>query len=52
MALSAAKILGNALKDRRKDAQEKMVDMQMILEDELWHGFENPDEAFDVECAP
>jgi hypothetical protein len=52
MALSAARILGNALKGRRKDAQEKMDDMRMILEDELWHGLENQDEAFDVECAP
>jgi hypothetical protein len=29
-----------------------MDDMRMILEDELWHGLENQDEAFDVECAP
>lgn len=51
MALSAAKILGNALRDRRKDVQEKMNDMRMFLEAELWHGFGSPDEAFDTECA-
>lgn len=37
MALSAAKILGDALKQRRKGAQEKVSDMSNFLEAELWH---------------
>lgn len=50
MALSAAKILGDALKQRRKSAQERMNAMSAFLETELWHGFEGLDDAFDVDC--
>lgn len=52
MALAAANILGNALKDKRKGVEEKMSDMSTFLETELWHDLDNLDEAFDVECDP
>lgn len=50
MALSAAKILGNALRQRRKGTQEKVQEMSSFLETELWHGFEEGFEAFETEC--
>jgi hypothetical protein len=50
MALSAAKILGNALKARRKDVQEKVKDMTSYLDAELWHGFENLDGTVELQC--
>jgi hypothetical protein len=50
MALSAAKILGSALKARRKDVQEKVKDMSSSLASELWHGFEDLDGSLDVQC--
>lgn len=50
MALSAAKILGNALKERRKDAQEKVSDMSCFLQNELWTGFEGLDGVFGTDC--
>ncbi|KAF2031139.1 hypothetical protein EK21DRAFT_63747 [Setomelanomma holmii] len=49
MALSAAKILGNALKERRKGVQEKVNDMSAFLEAELWHGFDDL-EALGLDC--
>jgi hypothetical protein len=49
MALAAAKILGNALKERRKGVEEKVNDMSAFLEAELWHGFDDL-EAFGVDC--
>ncbi|KAF2825979.1 hypothetical protein CC86DRAFT_37260 [Ophiobolus disseminans] len=48
MARTTAKILGDALKERRKGAQQKVSDMSSFLEAELWHGFE--DGAFEVDC--
>lgn len=50
MALSAAKILGEALKQRRKSALERVSAMSVFLEDELWHGFEDLNGAFDIDC--
>ena len=50
MALSAATILGDALKQRRKSAREKMDAMSAFLEDELWHDFEGLNEAFGIDC--
>ncbi|CAO2655213.1 Nn.00g102770.m01.CDS01 [Neocucurbitaria sp. VM-36] len=50
MALSAATILGDALKQRRKSAREKVDAMSAFLQDELWHGFEGLNEAFGVDC--
>lgn len=47
MALSAAKVLGAALKQRRKSIQAKVTDMSTYLETELWHGFEGLERAFD-----
>jgi hypothetical protein len=47
MALSAANILGEALKQRRKSAQDRVSDMSVFLESELWHGLEG---AFEVDC--
>ncbi|KAH5411813.1 hypothetical protein HBI23_172920 [Parastagonospora nodorum] len=52
MALAAANILGNALKDKRKGVEEKMSDMSTFLETELWHDLDDLDEAFDVDCNP
>jgi hypothetical protein len=49
MALSAANILGDALKQRRKSAQDRVSDMSVFLEEELWHGLDGL-EAFEVEC--
>ncbi|KAF2111404.1 hypothetical protein BDV96DRAFT_499566 [Lophiotrema nucula] len=51
MALSAAKILGDALKQRRKNSEEKLSDMSSFLEAELWEGFEEMSGAFGVECV-
>jgi hypothetical protein len=52
MALAAAKILGNALKEKRKGLQEKVQDMASFLDAELWHGYESLEGAFEVgpEC--
>lgn len=47
MALSAANILGEALKLRRKSAQDRVSDMSVFLESELWHDLEG---AFEVDC--
>lgn len=49
MALSAAKILGDALRQRRKDTQEKVQEVSTFLETELWHGFEGFG-AFEADC--
>ncbi|KAF1846990.1 uncharacterized protein K460DRAFT_51453 [Cucurbitaria berberidis CBS 394.84] len=50
MALSAATILGDALKQRRQSAREKVDAMSAFLEDELWHGFEGLNGAFGIGC--
>lgn len=50
MALSAAKIVGDALRQRRKGVQERVDDMSIFLETELWHGFEGFNEAFELDC--
>jgi hypothetical protein len=50
MALSAAKILGEASKQRRESAQHRVNDMSLFLESELWHDLENLDRAFGVDC--
>ncbi|KAH7355785.1 hypothetical protein BKA66DRAFT_575125 [Pyrenochaeta sp. MPI-SDFR-AT-0127] len=50
MALSAAKILGEALKQRRKSALERVNAMSAFLEDELWHGFEDLNGTFGIDC--
>jgi len=50
MALSAAKILGNALKQRRKSAQERVSDLSVFLESDLWHGLDGLDGAFEEDC--
>jgi hypothetical protein len=53
MALAAAKILGNALKEKRKGLQEKVRDMASFLDAELWHGYESLEGALEVdpECG-
>ncbi|PSN65970.1 hypothetical protein BS50DRAFT_588759 [Corynespora cassiicola Philippines] len=51
ISLSAAKILGDALKQRRKGVDEKVNDMSSFLEAELWEGFEEMHGAFGVECV-
>jgi len=50
ISLSAAKILGEALKERRKGAEEKVNDMSAFLEAELWEGYEEMSEAFGADC--
>jgi hypothetical protein len=52
MALSAANILGSALKDRRKDVEQKMSDMSSFLETELCHDLSDLEAAFNIECEP
>ncbi|KAL6151865.1 hypothetical protein ACJQWK_10339 [Exserohilum turcicum] len=47
MALAAARILGDALKQRRKSAQDRVNDMSFFLESQLWHDL---DGAFAVDC--
>jgi hypothetical protein len=51
ISLSAAKILGEALKERRKGAEEKVNDMRLFLEAELWDGYGEMREAFGVDCT-
>lgn len=50
MALSAAKILGDALKQRRKSAQDRVSDMSVFLESQLWHDLDGLNGTFDVDC--
>ncbi|KAF1830087.1 hypothetical protein BDW02DRAFT_573381 [Decorospora gaudefroyi] len=52
MALSAAKILGNALKQRRKSAHDRVSDMSIFLEGDLWQGLDGLDGAFGPDCEP
>lgn len=51
MAMTAAKILGEALKQKRKGAEEKLQEMSSFLEAETWHGFEQFDAAAGWNCA-
>jgi hypothetical protein len=51
MALSAAKVLGDALRQKRKGAEEKLKEMSSYLEAETWHGFEQLDNSADWECS-
>lgn len=51
MAMSAAKILGDALKQKRKGAEEKMKEMSFYLEAETWHGFEQLDDSAGWDCS-
>ncbi|KAF2728807.1 hypothetical protein EJ04DRAFT_581094 [Polyplosphaeria fusca] len=51
MALSAARILGDALRTRRKGVEERVDDMSAFLEAELWEGFGEVGSAFGVECV-
>ncbi|OAL05424.1 hypothetical protein IQ06DRAFT_211592 [Phaeosphaeriaceae sp. SRC1lsM3a] len=52
MAMSAAKLLGDALKERRHSAQKKSSDMASFLDADLWQDFEGLHAAFEVECKP
>jgi hypothetical protein len=51
MALSAAKILGDALKQKRKGAEQKLKEMSSYLEVEMWQGFEQLDESAGWDCS-
>lgn len=51
MALSAAKILGNALKQKRKGVEEKLKEMSSHLQAEMWQGFDQPDEPVEWNCV-
>ncbi|KAH6642089.1 hypothetical protein C7974DRAFT_94996 [Boeremia exigua] len=48
MALSAATILGNALKQKR---EEKFKEMSSYLEAETWHGFDQLDASVSWDCS-
>lgn len=49
MALSAARILGDALKQKRKGAEQKLKEMRSYLEAEMWQGFDRL-ESTDWDC--
>lgn len=51
MALSAARILGGALKQKRQGAEEKLKEMSSYLEAETWHSFDQLDEAAGWDCS-
>ncbi|ORY17070.1 hypothetical protein BCR34DRAFT_583837 [Clohesyomyces aquaticus] len=51
MALAAAKILGDALRQRRKGVEEKVNEMSSFLEAELWEGFEEMNGGFGVDTS-
>ncbi|KAF2632929.1 hypothetical protein BU25DRAFT_470993 [Macroventuria anomochaeta] len=51
MALSAAKILGDALKQKRKGAEEKLKEMSSYLEVEMWQGFDQLDKSAAWDCS-
>ncbi|KAF1933236.1 uncharacterized protein M421DRAFT_192390 [Didymella exigua CBS 183.55] len=51
MAMSAAKILGDALKQKREGAEEKLKQMSSYLEVETWHGFEQLDDSAGWDCS-
>ncbi|KAF2011285.1 hypothetical protein BU24DRAFT_376368 [Aaosphaeria arxii CBS 175.79] len=51
MALAAARILGDALKQRRKGVEEKLSDMSSFLRPELWEGYEDMADPMSVECV-
>jgi hypothetical protein len=51
MAMTAAKILGDALNQKRQGAEEKLKEMSSFLEAGTWHGFEQLDEAAGWNCA-
>ncbi|XPS70042.1 hypothetical protein M3J07_002279 [Ascochyta lentis] len=50
MALSAAKVLGYALKRKRNGAEEKLKEMSSYLEAEMWQGFNKLDESAGWDC--
>jgi hypothetical protein len=47
---SAAKILGEALKERRKGTEEKVNDMSTFLAAEFWEGYGEMNEALTADC--
>lgn len=52
MALSAARILGDALRQKRKGVEEKSKDMTSYLGIEMWQGFEHLGEPVGWNCTP
>lgn len=51
MALTAARILGDALKQKRQGTEEKLKEMSSYLEAETWHGFDQLNEAAGWDCS-
>ncbi|KAJ8111400.1 hypothetical protein OPT61_g5997 [Boeremia exigua] len=51
MAFSAAKILGDALKQKRQGVEEKLREMSSYLEAETWHGFDQLNNPIGWDCA-
>lgn len=49
MALSAARILGDALKQKRKGAEQRLKEMRSYLEAEMWQGLDRL-ESTDWDC--
>lgn len=52
MALATAKILGEALKERRSTVPERVDHITAFLEGQGWHGFENFEDPFGLDCGP
>ena len=50
MALSAARILGEALEERRRSVQDKVDATRVFSECEIWQGFGSLDETFGMSC--
>jgi hypothetical protein len=50
MARKTGKILGDALKGRRKGLEEKVSDISSFLNDDMWQGFESLNAPFDDDC--
>lgn len=51
MALSAARILGDAVKQKRQGVEEKLKEMSSYLEAETWHGFDQLNGAASWDCS-
>jgi hypothetical protein len=52
MAMSAAQLLGDALKEQRHSAQKKAGDMASFLDAEVWQDLDELHAPFGIECKP
>lgn len=51
MAFSAARILGDALKQKRQSVEEKLKEISSYLEAETWHGFDQLNNPAGWDCS-